>query len=171
MNAQQAATILRVLRSVWPDTKADESTVKAWTWAFEDVPYPAVEDAVKRWIRTGTFSPKPGELLRTIGVNAVGPDLIPEVAWSEVISQASSVGHRGRPSWSHPLIGQAVDAIGWRSICLSDEKDLGFLRNQFVKTLTALMNRAVERVQIEQGPMLGPSRERSTSQLPERVLE
>lgn len=161
MNKQETALILRILRTVWPQTRIDEDTITAYTWAFEDQPYELVEDAVKRWIKTGKFFPKPAELLEIISVQTVAPDLVPEAAWGEVIREARRVGYNRlpvfqngeflepeKPVFSSPLIAQAVEAIGWGELCTLDDEDKPTVRAQFTKVLTALMTREVKRTQL-----------------------
>lgn len=147
MNRQETARIIAILRTIWPDIPATDDTVTAWSWAFERESYSAVEDAVKRYMRTGTFAPKPAELLALIAQQRVGPDLIPERAWTEVLAEVKRVGHyrASERQFSHPLIAEAVDAIGWRDICLSESPDI--VRAQFTKALRALMDRAIRNEQ------------------------
>jgi hypothetical protein len=144
---------------VWPNQPITDDTVTAWTWAFEDVPYPVAADAAKQWMRGGKpFFPAPSDLRRLTAVNAVAPSLIPEAAWAEVMAQARKVGygprsifHNGEskplpgPAFSHPLIERAVGSVGWKNICHSDEPTI--VRAQFLKTLSAFIEAEVARVQ------------------------
>lgn len=66
MNTQETAAVLRILRTVWPKTPLTDDTIRAYQWAFEDLPYELVEDAAKQWLRDGTFFPKPSELLEIV---------------------------------------------------------------------------------------------------------
>jgi hypothetical protein len=160
MNRQETTAILRILRTVWPNEQITEDRITAYQWALEDRAYPDVEDAAKQWLRTGKFFPKPAELLEILSVQDVAPELVPEVAWGEVLREASRVGQHGIPTWSNPLIGQACRSIGWREICLSDERYYPTLRAQFREALKALYGRAIRDEQIGQvgasGPALAP---------------
>ena len=145
---------------MWPNQPITDDTVTAWTWAFEDVPYPVTEDAAKQWMRGGKpFFPAPSDLRKLTATNAVAPNLIPESAWIEVTEQARKVGygrrtvfHNGEsvllpgPVFSHPLIEKAVESVGWKNICHSDEPTI--VRAQFLKTLNNFIDSEVERVQI-----------------------
>lgn len=166
MNKQETAIILRILRSNWPNEKVNEDTVTIWTWAFEDVPYSVVEDAMKRYVKTGKFFPKPAELLEIIGVQNVAPNLIPEAAWAEVLKEARRVGVNRLPlyqggkiippperEFSHPAIDQAVQSVGWRAICLTPEEERSYLRDAFVKALKALITRDIRNVQTGDAPL------------------
>jgi len=116
------------------------------------------EDAAKQWMRGGKpFFPAPSDLRKLTATNAVAPNLIPESAWIEVLEQARKVGygrrtvfHNGEsvllpgPVFSHPLIEKAVESVGWKNICHSDEPTI--VRAQFLKTLNNLIDAEVERV-------------------------
>jgi hypothetical protein len=159
MNRHEVTQLIAVLRTIWPEQIITEEMITAWTWAFDDVPYDLAEDAAKRWIKTGKFFPKPAELLKTISVQTVAPDLVPEAAWSEVEREARRVGynrlptfHNGRflpaeqPTFSHPLIAEAVKAVTWELICTGDNTN-GKIREQFVWALKRLTEAAITRRQ------------------------
>lgn len=165
MNRQETIAILSIVRAVWPEMVVNDHVITAWMWAFEDTDYRLVEDATKRYIRAADkpFAPKPSELLKLAGVQQVAPDLIPEAAWAEVMSEVRRVGYNRPPifhngqfldpplrQFSSPLIAEAVDAIGWAEICTSDRPEI--VRAQFIKALAALMERAVKRVQTGDTP-------------------
>ena len=166
MTDQETARILAILKSVWPAHPVLEETQTAWMWAFEKVPYSLAEDATKRWITGGAqFFPTPSQLLKTIAVERVAPDLIPEAAWIEVLDQVRKVGYGPRtlfrngkrealpgPAFSHPLIAKAVESVGWKNICHSDEPTI--VRAQFLKTLAALIDAEVGRLQAQAVPRL-----------------
>ena len=157
MNREETAGILRILRTVWPKEPISDDRVTAYQWAFEDRSYGEVEAAVKRWLKTSKWFPTPAELLEVISTEQVAPELVPEVAWSEVLSEASRVGANGVPTWSNPLIGQACRAIGWREICLTDERHYPTLRAQFRDALKALYGRAIREEQIGQVASTAPA--------------
>lgn len=148
MNKQETAIVLRILRTVWPNEQISEDRITAYQWAFEDLEYKTVEDAVKRWMKTGKFFPKPAEILDIIGTEQVGSDLIPETAWAEVMKEASRKGLNGRREFSHPLIEQAVESVGWYEICMTDYSKHPTLRAQFREALKALQAREIQKVQL-----------------------
>lgn len=166
MTRHETATLLTILRTVWTDIVVTEETVTGWHWVFEDMPYRLVEDAAKRYMRTGKFPPKPAEMLELIGVQQVAPNLIPEAAWAEVLKEARRVGvnrlplYRGgkiieppQREFSHPAIEEAVQSIGWKAICLTPEEERSYLRDAFVKTLKALITHEVRNVQTGDAPL------------------
>lgn len=148
MNQKETAAILRILRTVWPNEQITPDRITAYQWAFEDLEYLQVEDACKRWMKTGKFFPKPAELLEIIAVETVAPDILPETAWAEVLKQAGRVGLNGTPQFSSPLIAKAVEAVTWLAICTTDFKDHATLRAQFRDALKAVKAQAIQKQQV-----------------------
>lgn len=64
---------------------------------------------------------------------------IPAEAWSAVLKEVSRTGSYGVPKFSNPLITRAVECIGWRNICLSENP--GIERAHFLKIYEQLQNR------------------------------
>lgn len=165
----------RVLRALWPDAPVTEDTVRAWNYAFDDCTDAQVEAAVAAYVKRGKFFPKPAELRELLAEAAV--DLIPEAAWAEVLRQVSLIGYRPlptmvngvltdppKPTFSHPLIAEAVAQTGWGLICTGDP---GEARTHFVFTLKALIGRDRKAAQLgTSGPALAAVQDAA---LPERV--
>lgn len=63
----------------------------------------------------------------------------PEMAWQEVLKEVSRVGYCGRPTFADKSISDAVECIGWRSICLSE--CIGVERAHFFKAYDGLVKR------------------------------
>jgi hypothetical protein len=51
------------------------------------------------------------------------------------------VGHAGKPEFSSPLIAKAVDTLGWRTICLSD--NVAIERAHFMQVYSGLVAKSV----------------------------
>lgn len=63
-------------------------------------------------------------------------------AWALVISQIHSVGSWGRPSFSDPLVAKAVECVGWREMCISENPSIE--RAHFLKIYDSLERREKE---------------------------
>lgn len=125
-----------------------------------DLPPELVVQAIRECRRAETFFPAVAEIRKRVIAIAAGPVLVdPEAAWGEVMREAQRVGfsrlpvwHNGQshpapgPEFSSPLIAEAVEAIGWRDICMTDIDQLGTLRAQFRDALRAIQNRKIDRV-------------------------
>jgi hypothetical protein len=82
-------------------------------------------------------SSNPIALLRELALN--GTRLIGGEAWGEVMREISRTGSRGSPKFSSPLIGKAVDCIGWNTICQS--QNISVERAHFLKIYDSLAER------------------------------
>lgn len=74
-------------------------------------------------------------------------------AWEEVRKQIAKVGSYGVPVFSHPAVERAVEALGWREICMTLEEDAPTLRAQFERYLKSNLeagNKAANHGALEQ---------------------
>ena len=60
-------------------------------------------------------------------------------AWGEVIKEISNTGSYGQPKFENPLIAKAVECMGWRTLCLSENTAID--RAHFLKIYDALKKR------------------------------
>jgi hypothetical protein len=142
MTRDEVGKLLAMLHAAWPGAPAGDpgAQVRAFELALSDLPYSAGEQAVATWIRTSRFFPAPAEL-REMALNVLGVAPSPEDAWAEVVEQMRRVGSYGSPSFSNPVVADAVRRIGWRSLCTSE--DLAADRAWFCRTYEVLRRRHV----------------------------
>lgn len=146
MTTEEAAKILVILQRNWPDYTILEGTEDVWAMVFDDVPYEPVMLVVKDYLKSDKpFFPKPGEL-RTLLIERFMGLPAPEEAWSEVMRAIREHGSYRAPVFSCAAIAQAVDTIGWRNICMSEE--IGVERAHFYRTYQTYRDRAVKHVDI-----------------------
>lgn len=60
-------------------------------------------------------------------------------AWGEVLKWVSKVGSYGKPEFSDETVAKAVECIGWRDICSSE--NVGVERAHFMRAYESLVNR------------------------------
>lgn len=72
-------------------------------------------------------------------------------ALAEVRREIDRVGHVGTPKWSHPRIGRAVEAIGWRAMCCSESPATE--RAHFIRVYESIGTRDAERKVVGQLPV------------------
>lgn len=142
MTTEETGQLLAVFKAMYPTHPVPnpEAMVTAYQMALDDLPAEAVTVAAREWMRTGVFFPKPAELRSIIAERGLSLPS-PEEAWSEVMSQIRAVGSYGNPSWSCLAVRQAVDALGWRNICASEE--IGIERAHFYRTYQAYRERTL----------------------------
>lgn len=140
MNEAEAEKLVAVLEATYPNHPTKPQTATAYHWALADLPYPIVEAAIREALRSSRFFPTPAELRAVIAERLLGYPA-PEEAWRQVQDRVRSVGHYGAPGFGEGPIAQAVDAIGWRNICLSETP--GVERAHFLRAYEGYRERAL----------------------------
>ena len=142
MTREETAKLLAIIVAYWPQfPHQGEVTVNAWYELLEHVPYELAVEAVKLLASTHTFSPAIAEVLDAIADLTMPPDarLSPAEAWGVVLRAVRAYGVYATPSLPG-LIGQAVDIVGWREICTSENPDA--VRAHFFRVYEQLQRRA-----------------------------
>lgn len=131
MEKRETAAILAVLSSAFPYAKVSKETAALYHEVWKDLDYESCQSAISALIRTSEMFPSASTVRRE--VLRQGGQMAPSSAeaWWQVTRMVSEVGRYGRPEFDNPTIKRAVEAIGWREICDSDNQ--GVLRAHFVK--------------------------------------
>jgi hypothetical protein len=113
--------IFKMLSTAYPGSDVNQETVKLYMRLLEDIPDDVLETATLDVIGRSTFFPRISELRRASADIQTSASRIPNAydAWQEVSQALPLYGRDHRPTFSHPLIEQTVDALGWRNLCLS----------------------------------------------------
>lgn len=165
MTPAEAMLLLGVIKRIYPMQEISAPIAETWAAILHDLSSAEAQQAAYAYMRTGgEFPPKPAQLLAILSRELVGSSLIPEEAWSEVMSEVRRVGLHPLPVWadgrlqpaptrtfSSPLIERAVRALGWDVICLSEADDIPTLRAQFIKVLQAMLGQERHAVQLGAG--------------------
>lgn len=159
MNRRIAAALTTTLK-LYPSAKVTEDAVIAYCDYLNDLPEDVVIRAIEECAKTGTFFPALAEIRNRV-IAIIGESVIvdPEAAWGAVRREARRVGFNRPPIWHNgtmhdaptpefgsPMVAQAVEAIGWRDICLVDDDDVPTIRAQFRDALRAIQRREVDRI-------------------------
>ncbi len=129
---------LKILLTVFPDKKIDSEVY----WEFlKDLPDEDYLKAVTEISATQTELYPGSNLIAMIREKALGRnELTNGEAWREVIKEISNTGSYGQPKFENPLITRAVECMGWRTLCLSENSAID--RAHFLKIYDALKKRA-----------------------------
>lgn len=121
METREISRIVRVLRAAYPDKNIRPETVEVYIRCLSDLPVAALEGAVLAHISENKWFPTVAEL-REAALQLLPGGQLPTAleAWAEVTKQVELVGWYGQPTFSHPVIEQAVKALGWNRICESE---------------------------------------------------
>ena len=137
MTRREVLEAMGLVASTWtnwrlPDQRDEvEVVVKAWMRVVGHLDVQIVTAAIDSFVVEAIpFAPHQGMILRRavdLQARAQGAE-VPGVdqAWTEVQDEIRRVGWTGmldssrRPSFSHPSIQAAVDAMGWATLCESE---------------------------------------------------
>lgn len=141
--AEMIAVMAEAYRSTWRKSESRgevEKQVNIWMRYTEDIGYQEGMAALDRLIseRVSAFAPTIGEIRRSV-MQARNPALLisGEDAWTEAWQAVKDVGHHSTPEWSHPALAMAVEAFGWKELCLTELANLGTVRSQFMRIYEA----------------------------------
>jgi len=131
---------MALLLASFPNLKPDTNTLKAWRALLGDLDDQAFLRAVLMFCRChkDLF---PGTGLVATLLDYARPDDAPLAveAWAEVIEQVHRIGYYGIPKFTHERIEQTVRAIGWVTLCNSEE--IAIERAHFLKCYEQLTKR------------------------------
>lgn len=123
----------RDARGAWKFNPSDRASA-LWCDDLADLPLPELMLAFKQYRNGpgGEWPPSPGQLRQL--VTAITRPALPTAAdaWAEVLEAIRCVGSYGQPSFSHPLIDQAVRGMGgWKVMCGMEIDETATWRAQF----------------------------------------
>ena len=144
MTPAEIAKIIAVVQAAWPDQTWDDQTIHVYGIGLEDIPYPAASQAVSMLIKRSRFCPRPSEIREVATEQLAATIPTVDAALSELHTALIAYWPHQTPTFSHPLIDQAVRVIGWRQISESEKPSVE--RAQFREAYIRLRESAVERV-------------------------
>lgn len=139
MTPDEGFAIVDFLVSAYPREDIPPKTVMIYVACLADYSFEKALKGASDCITECDYFPRVSVLRRAILAADPGcylPDAA--VAWAEVMTQLRESGFES-PKFSHPAIGAAVKAIGWRNLCNSHE--IGVDRAHFLKIYESYRNR------------------------------
>lgn len=149
---------LTELALVFPRQDMKPEALELYAKHLSDLTSVAVCAAIDRAIETSTFPPSIGEIRGAVAALVLGDVALPEAVWSTVKAEVRRVGHNRPPTFSNgrflppevpafddPLVAEAVEATGWQYLCIGEPE--GVVKAQFERTLRAIWERAITRLQ------------------------
>lgn len=112
-------------------------TAILWSKVFADISYPIAEAALVKVLTTAKYWPTPADIREAalLLTKKNGPPAAAD-AWLEVLEKLNP---HLRPAWSHPLIGKAVQALGYVALCVSETPAID--RAHFLRIYGQLLER------------------------------
>ena len=142
-NEKQVRGLLRAISGAYPTFELTDDRVSIYVKLLADLDAEALIAATQQHIATSKFPPTVAEL-REACASLTRPALPAWAdAWGEVLDAIRRVGYLGRPSFSHPLITQAVHSMGgWKLLCAMEISETATQRAQFRDVYNAYASRA-----------------------------
>ena len=140
---KQVRGLLRAISGAYPTFELTDDRVSIYVKLLADLDAEALIAATQQHIATSKFPPTVAEL-REACASLTRPALPAWAdAWGEVLDAIRRVGYLGRPSFSHPLITQAVQGMGgWKLLCAMEISETATQRAQFRDVYNAYASRA-----------------------------
>jgi hypothetical protein len=144
MNKDEFKKFFKYISSVTTDTNPSAEKTQVYWDALNDLPFDVAMIAARKVIATleNPFLPMPA-VFRGMSAQITGPNIPPAPdAWAEVLRAIRNFGSYREPealASLNPLIRKAVEAIGYRDLCLSENIDV--IRGQFRMAYEALEKR------------------------------
>lgn len=142
-NSDTTDKVLAFLAASYPNFKLQPETVEAYAEMLADVPPDLLKAAAKQCVAASRFFPTVAELRDAALALMPQQSGLPTAgeAWAEVCQQIRRTGSYGKPEFSTPLIGRAVDSMGgWKMLCMSEDPMPD--RAHFFRVYEALAQRA-----------------------------
>jgi len=140
---KQVRGLLRAISGAYPTFELTDDRVSIYVKLLADLDAEALIAACQQHIATSKFPPTVAEL-REACASLTRPALPAWAdAWGEVLEAIRRVGYLGQPSFSHPLITQAVHSMGgWKLLCAMEISETATQRAQFRDMYNAYATRA-----------------------------
>jgi hypothetical protein len=138
----EAKMLWLYVRETWPHYQLpqteEELSIREQVWldVLGDVDARMVR-AVLTTMAHREFAPAPGQIREAVesalmsSDGTAAPD--PDEAWREVHQAVGNPDMRDDPQWSHPAIGDAVRAMGWKDYRMSQTEAEGTWRAHFLR--------------------------------------
>lgn len=143
MTSAEAKQVVSMLQSAWPRNPMPDSTIAVYAMALSDLDFALAKGAVVKLIQTAKWLPTVSEI-RDAAVRSRVSLPSPEEAWGLVHRAISKHGSYRTPTFDCDEIDGAVQDIGWRAICLSEN-----IASERARFIDAFKGRAARRYELE----------------------
>jgi hypothetical protein len=135
---QKLIHAMQIIMLAYPKMTVSQDTWAIYMAALSDIPNDDLLRAVTECI---IHDPDFPTIARLRELALVGRYPSEYEAWLEVKDAFRHYGADDTPEWSHPLIGKAVDSLGWAYLCQAQIADEPLDRANFQKAYRAFVMR------------------------------
>lgn len=125
MDRREFATLAAAIRTYYPKENIlpNDPAMDLWYRELQDIPFPVAEAALRKWVSTNKWSPSIAELREAAATVSNGEIQEWGEGWEKVLKAIRKYGmyNIGAAMASlDPMTRQAVERVGFREICLSE---------------------------------------------------
>ena len=146
MTEKEAAGLMAALKAAYPRQEIAAPTIKLYARMLGDIDPTEGKEAVQRLIASSRFFPTVAEIREEVFRAHTEGLPEPEVAWRYVLEAIGKFGAYGSPSFEGEAMNEAIRAVGWRDICLSES--VASSRARFVDAYRVCRERQTRRLQL-----------------------
>lgn len=159
----QIVKLLTRLASTYPNVVVSKETFREYLIALRQHPIEVLEVAMSDCRRTCEFFPTIAKIEQAIFKLTSPLAVVPTAAdaWGIVTEAISKRGIYNPPQFRHDLINRAVENIGWRTLCSSENQVAD--RAHFIKIYESLLAREIEDTRLQ------PQREQLQGKQPDQL--
>lgn len=140
------AQIVSVIATAYPNWQPAPNTPELYYQLLGDIQTEELKAAVLHCVAEAgrKFAPSIGEIRGAVGnIRSMSANLPSSYeAWQEVLRQFADTGSYGTPQFTSPLISKAVERLGWRQLCMSEDQTAD--RARFIQCYEQLAARVAE---------------------------
>jgi hypothetical protein len=153
MNKKEVSNLLGLAAANFPNMQEKDfrPTAVLWEKMLSDMPYQVAENALIRVLATTKYFPTVAEIREAAVVNSQPQIITAAEAYQLVLKAIHCYGsYREQEALESldPLTRKVTEAIGWRSLCLSEEPDV--IRGQWRKAYEGLEKRVTTEAKMPQ---------------------
>lgn len=118
----EIAELIGSMAATFPSVQMGEESIFAYVRMLQDIPLPILTVAIEQCTAENKWLPAVAEI-RDKAMALTAPQAPTALeAWKVVCDQMFKEGHMGRPNFGDPIIKRAVECLGWRELCNSENQ-------------------------------------------------
>lgn len=151
MDKQEFSTLAMAIRTYYPKENIlpNAPAMELWFRELQDIPFPVAEAALRKWVSTNKWSPSIAEIRELAATVTNGEIAGWGDGWEKVLLAVRKYGlYNIGPALASldPMTRQAVERVGFREICLSE--NISVERANFRMVYESLAEREKTRQQV-----------------------
>ena len=140
MNKSDIAKLVGLMAAAYPNSKVSDATIEVYVSMLGDIPLDILTASIQQCMVENDFIPSIAKIREKALVLCAPVALEPLEAWGIVQKEIDRTGFYHSPTFADPIIAKAVDCIGWKELCSSENQIAD--RAHFSKVYEGLIRQA-----------------------------